>query len=289
MSPQAIKDDFDDWVVLPVWESRMERYNPTALYKVGTMIGELRTIAPGATGNDVMMTLIDARMRSQKFWELTSPTFSEGCKRAARGVYEAVCSVMLRTAAPGVPVPPDQPLTDNERERLRQTAAYFETIFLADCVALSLFNVPRVLAYDTLILIESGEQVIPVSLQAHLTDAIKKDIQESTRAIAFDLPTACAFHIARATEGTMREYHVKSIGPLPPCYQQQTFGSLVKEFENQGLNSGLVGNLKHIKDHYRNPISHPDELVSIEQSHKLLGVYVAAIVDMLDCIERGTP
>jgi hypothetical protein len=176
---------------------------------------------------------------------------------------------------------PDGVVVGGLGEELADYAKRFQTIFQAECHGLDLFYVPPVMAYSSTVLIENGVMLIPESFHQYLSDGIKEDLRSCGKCISFELGTAAAFHMARAAEGLMRSYHVQIIGPLPANYQQQTFGSLIQAFKDNTPGSAMVGFLTHVKDHYRNPISHPELTVGVEDSHKMIGAYIAVMIDML--------
>ncbi len=112
-----------------------------------------------------------------------------------------------------------------------------------------------------------------------------KDVQESTKCIAFELPSAAAFHLHRANEATLAAYFdVVSGGAKPP--RQKTMGAYLKRMRDLGVgHAKVLAALDQLRDLHRNPVMHPqDFLKDTDEAISLMGAIRAAMTEMLKVI-----
>jgi hypothetical protein len=208
--------------------------------------------------------------------------FDEGTCRAATDMAEILRSTRYEKDDAGAKIPLSEPFDFMVLDEITKALQRFEIVFRENCASLDLFWVPDVLAYSTKALIERGEDLIPLELRSLLTPLLKDDLRSAARCLAFDLPTACAFHLARAIEGVMGLYHVTFLGSLPKHPSMGALHALWQKDET--VPELLIANVKYIKDNYRNPVSHPEISISTTEIHAMVGIYIAAITDMLSQI-----
>jgi hypothetical protein len=91
--------------------------------------------------------------------------------------------------------------------RFKAELQRFEEAFTRDCKQLDVFTVTRKGLYSTRALIERPETKFPANLLAVMPQKTIQDLQEAGRCLAFERPTACAFHICRGTEALMLAYY----------------------------------------------------------------------------------
>ena len=99
------------------------------------------------------------------------------------------------------------------------------------------------------------------------------------------LPTAAAFHLHRINEAVLRRYYMAvSNGAEPP--ESGNMGEYLKALESMGSpDRRLLVTLRAIKDHYCNPVMHPEQSVeSVDDAFGLLGLIRTAVVQMLKVI-----
>lgn len=111
-----------------------------------------------------------------------------------------------------------------------------------------------------------------------LPDLARYDFKEAARCIAFELPTAAAFHTLRGTEGVLRAYYrafvrTKRISPL-------MWGPVVADLRKRAATRGqstLLNNLDNIRVSFRNPTQHPELVYSISEAQDLWSLCVEVI------------
>jgi hypothetical protein len=102
----------------------------------------------------------------------------------------------------------------------------FDLVFLSELGTLPSFLVVGKESYDTNILIDEGTRLFPPTLLQKVLEA-RQDALEAGKALAFELGTACGFHIFRVTEAVLKQYWDNASGATRP--RLQTIGSFVKE------------------------------------------------------------
>jgi hypothetical protein len=131
--------------------------------------------------------------------------------------------------------------------KLQSLYSKFETLFLGDLQAGSLYLVSPKGGYDTEKLTEAGETLFSGDLWLKVPDAIP-DLIQAARCIAFELPTAAGFHLHRAHEAVLRVYWDCVTGGKPRP-KQQNMGEYLKQLGKLDKGKPAVrSHLQSIKD-----------------------------------------
>jgi hypothetical protein len=136
--------------------------------------------------------------------------------------------------------------------------------------------VPRRFALNHLL--KSPGEILGSGVYENLTDIAKSDITFSCRCIAFECPTAAAFHILRCVEECVRVLY-KAYFPRGDA--NRPWGALTKEIETKQKNPKpeviLIEHLNHIRKRFRNPTDHPEKIFEIEEAEDLVHLSVDVI------------
>jgi hypothetical protein len=164
---------------------------------------------------------------------------------------------------------------------LDQLYGKFETLFLAELQAASLYLVSPKGGYDTPTLIERGEEAFGSDLAAKVPVALS-DIRQAMRCIAFELPTAAGFHLHRAHESVLRIYWDNVTGRKKRP-RENNMGVYLRELDK--LKAGREQtrlHLRSIKDFHRNPLMHPEQaLETVDEAIDLQAAIRSSIGYML--------
>lgn len=131
-------------------------------------------------------------------------------------------------------------------------------------------------------LLSSVSELLPPETYPKLPGIAKVDISEAGLCIAFERPTAAAFHLLRGTESVLKEFYFSMIkhnrvdslmwGPMvnhlrekPKCKQFTT----------------LFNNLDNIRLSFRNPTAHPEKIYDIHEVQDLWGLCIDVINRMV--------
>lgn len=159
----------------------------------------------------------------------------------------------------------------------------FEGALTAELTVAEAYFVSRKAGYDSSVLTQQGELMFPLAMGEKVPEAVA-DAKEASKCLAFELPTACGFHSMRTVESVLRKYWDRVMeGEERP--KQNNMGDFLREFEKRGTGDKKVrAALKQIKDLHRNPLVHPEVILSVEEAVALFGIAVSAITAMLQVI-----
>lgn len=109
-----------------------------------------------------------------------------------------------------------------------------------------------------------------------LPDIARYDFGEAGKCIAFELPTAAAFHLLRGTEAVLRYFYCSIVkrGRV-----EILWGPMVEHLRERraSLPRPLLDNLDNIRRSFRNPTQHPDKIYDIQEVQDLFGLCVDAV------------
>jgi len=160
------------------------------------------------------------------------------------------------------------PVTQEECDSLVHGAAQLDECFERETRKLSVFTVTPKGTRDTGILIESPEDDFTPDQQKILPKQFLYDLKQAARCLAFDAPTACAFHVCRATEALMLAYYEKLAGQPWP-YPNKGWDSYIDHLVKLKAPTSITDRLREIKSSDRNAYIHPDKSATIEEARVL--------------------
>jgi hypothetical protein len=180
---------------------------------------------------------------------------------------------------------PDRLLSQEESQRAYTLWTRFEIILQNECANLHTYLIPQKLGYDTTALISSGVTLLGEEARAIIPPEAIEDMNQAGRCLAFDIATATGFHVIRATESVIRLYYKKVTGSLL-AKKNRNWGAYIKGLRAANADEKITAFLDHIRESYRNPITHPEETLTPEEAQNLLGVCVSAISQMAAAIRK---
>lgn len=105
---------------------------------------------------------------------------------------------------------------------------------------------------------------------------------DHTRCLAFDLPTASGFHIARAVEsvllGYLEELCPDAVTALNPS--QRNLGSYIELAKGNNGEEKICAVLDQFRKLDRNPLIHPDAVLTMGQALVLFGTSQSIILSL---------
>lgn len=130
------------------------------------------------------------------------------------------------------------------------------------------------------LLYDIGSLMTPNVFSA-LPEITRYDLMEAGKCIAFELPTAAAFHLLRGTEAELRLFYCTLI--LRSQVSPLLWGEMTKDLRNRQKtkkHTTLYNNLDNIRLSYRNPTQHPDAIYDIHEVQDLCPLCFEAISRM---------
>lgn len=166
------------------------------------------------------------------------------------------------------PVEKDAPIESWRWGSLLTCLETFQTVFRAEMENATTYYVPRRGLYSTPDLVESAEDTFPSELAPYISPKTRADFHAAGRCLAFNLPTAAGFHAVRGIEGTIELYWQTFMRQTGTRRGWQDYiddlQGLIDKKQSPAPAQRTLGALKLIKDHDRNPVMHPRDVVLSE-------------------------
>ncbi|MHB1118241.1 MAG: hypothetical protein ACYCZ7_01770 [Minisyncoccota bacterium] len=112
---------------------------------------------------------------------------------------------------------------------------------------------------DVQMLLSDIKSLMPVNVYDNLPPLAKYDFEQAGKSIAFELPTAAAFHILRGTESVFKDFYCqqvkqKRVTPL-------MWGNMLSSLEKRRTPppDEILNLLRHIKDSFLNHTHHTEK------------------------------
>jgi hypothetical protein len=265
------------------WENTMKRVNTYNFYQLGTILHPLVQLKSGAKLKDIVFDLLTARNWLSYFLNEKLVQISV-CKPTGWKVLNAL-SELVPEKFPDNPEELDKEIDWSHMYDITQGIKEFEIVLSAELQAISTYHVSQKAAYSTSDLIERAEIILTEGIRKQIPTLTITDIQQAGRCLAFECPTAAGFHILRATEAVIREYYRIVVGKAPKN-KMRNWGSYIKILKDNGADTKVLGVLDQIREIHRNPIMHPETILTTDEAIVLLGVAQSAIVVMALDIQK---
>lgn len=258
----------------------MLRINTYVLYTLGKQVRPISDIdEDNATYGSVMWALFTARNEVKSLLANDALPIRT-CRQAASQFIAAIDEVVPTNAQEAIQKDKNAKVEWWPIRQIIDAASKFETVLAEELAIVDTYSVVQKGAYSTSELIANAEIMFSKSIQAKLPQRAIHDIREAGKCLAFETPTAAAFHIVRAIESVILAYYCKVLGRTPPN-RMRNWGVYIKSLRESGkADSKILDFLVHIKDNYRNPVSHPEAILSVEEVLVLLGVAIGAMTQM---------
>jgi hypothetical protein len=140
---------------------------------------------------------------------------------------------------------------------------------------------------DVAKLIEAPASLFTPDVFERLPDIARFDLIEGARCIAFEVPTAAAFHMMRAIEAVLRAFYATTV---TRGRRAKMWGEIIADLRSRRAgkeHSVLLNHLDHIRGAFRNPTQHPDARYDIHEAQDLWSLAVDAINRMAQHFPKG--
>jgi hypothetical protein len=129
--------------------------------------------------------------------------------------------------------------------------------------------------YRTDHLIEEPSKLFATGAYDELPAIAQSDFAEAARCLAFERPTAAAFHMLRATEAMLREYYCSKVKRKRAALM---WGAIISAMRSKPAKfpKVIVGQLDHIREAFRNPTAHPEKVYDIDEAQDLFAICIDA-------------
>jgi hypothetical protein len=238
---------------------------------LGTIVEYLHRCKPGTPihGDTFVLSGIDRLLVQLESFGLTVS------RRAANPEL-----VPLRKDLAATPV--GSVLTNEQAAQLADVLTSFQKTLYAEAVG-SLAYIASVKRYDVDRLLTDVPSLFAPHVFDVLPDIARLDFAEGGKCIAYELPTAAAFHLMRGTEDVLRSFYCQLVKQKGSRVKPLNWGPMVDSLKKRRKPppAVLTSDLDTIRIQFRNPTQHPDKVYDIEEVQDLLGRCIDVVNRMM--------
>ncbi len=172
--------------------------------------------------------------------------------------------------------PDDHALTSDEAERLRDAMRQVRHTLEAELLGFDAYILtPKRLDVERLT--GKVEDLLAPGIFDGLPELARYDLTEAGKCIAFERPTAAAFHLLRCTEEMVKRLYFHLV---KRDRKQLMWGPMIADLRTRPRakqHKDLLNHLDHIRTSFRNPTQHPEKRYDIQEAQDLWSLCVDSI------------
>jgi len=253
----------------PLGDGDMKETNLNVFYHFGDSLNRLSSeMVMGASASSVLSYVMLTRDWLEAFLAETEEFHRalKDTRASAKTMLDAVVDIWT-----GLPHNWDRIITQDEVRIIINGKDEFEKNFEREHKSLCVFTVTPKGIYDTRLLIEQPELQFPEKIRATLPDQMLYDLKQAGRCLAFEIPTACAFHVCRGTEAVMLQYYGLLAKQSWP-HKKRDWEIYIEQLNAKGAPKQITNRLEEIRALDRNAYIHSDLNVTLEEAPNLFGL-----------------
>jgi hypothetical protein len=259
----------------------MKKLNLHEIYTFSKALYPLSLLKGDMTFQSQIFSLWTAREALLTMLKEDSPLLATA-RRAGAKLVEVIDETVPRNLK-GVVKAGDKSEMSYNAILIKDSLQEFESVLGNDMPGIAAYLVSQKGIYNTEDLINNAENYFPSDLRCLLPSQARVDLREAGRCLAYELATACVFHLWRAVEAVMLQYFHQLSGK-PYEANNKNWGAYIKRLEEAGADTKITVFLDHVRKEYRNPQTHPESNVDILEAQQLFGAAMSSINQMLKTI-----
>lgn len=261
----------------------MKKLNLHEIYLFGKQLSPLANLTPQDKTKENVFALWFARDALESLLRDDSPLL-ETARRAVVKMIDVITDVIPNDIQKALKIDEKVDLS-YQATRITSALSELESVLGNDMPGIASYLVSQKGIYRTDDLILHAERQLSANVSAALPQQAIFDIQQAGKCLAFELATACTFHLWRAVETVIEEYYKSLAGKsFDDAGIASNWGSYITALNAQKADKKITTFLNHIRDEYRNPQTHPDEKIDIEEAQRLFSVALSSIDQMMRAI-----
>ena len=167
--------------------------------------------------------------------------------------------------------------TDNMFTTAIAKAKDFQVVLAAELQTFAAYQISQKGIYSTPDLIDRADNVFDEPTREALSDATRNDVNQAGRCLALDLPTASGYHVMRAAEAVLKTYCTVFEGKP----KGRGWNAYVNALKKTTASPKTLAVLDQIRDLHRNPVAHPEIVLTMDEAIQLFGIAQSAILSMV--------
>lgn len=177
----------------------------------------------------------------------------------------------------------NRPVSGGEAQDIELAIQALMVSFHEECARSYIVALEKQRAFDLHTLVESVETMFDPQIGSRFSPFSKVEIRESGRCLALERYTACGFHMLRAIEAEVRDCAMVLDRAKPP---RRDLGDYIQTLKKYGADSRLVSVLDNIRSAERNPLMHPEDVLSQDDAVGLFCIGQAALSRLIGEMEK---
>jgi hypothetical protein len=285
--PNYHKLFYTSWWSFPLGGSDMQRINISEVYRFGQVIHPLTELEGGKPLKNYHFSLMMGRIWLNWFIaDNMIPMII--CKEAASKVVSGIDQLLPENPQTNEVADLEKEISYPDLYPIISSAQQFETIFSAEVQNMATYFVSKKGIYDTNDLITRADDIFTENVKRYISEEAKTDIREAGKCLAFDLATAAGYHSARAVERVLIDYlTLKCPDAISKMKDSEhNLGGYIKLARTEECDEKICGSLDQFRDLHRNPLMHPQAVLTVDEALTLLGIAQSAIVAMATEIKK---
>jgi hypothetical protein len=263
----------------------VRKLNLHEMYILGKRLAPLGDLDSDFKISEQLFNLWFARSALQEMLVDESPLL-EAAKRAARSLITSITDAVPAEYEKAQAIDKEDTL-GMHAYRIKREFTAFESVIANEMPGVSAYIASQKGLYRTEDLIDHAERHFPVELQKDLPIQTQLDLREAGKSLAFGLPTACSFHLWRALESVIDAYYIRlTSSSFDADKVSANWGAKIKALAEKGADIAATKFLDHIREQYRNPQTHPEEMVELNDALMLFGAAGSAIKQIVCQMQR---
>jgi hypothetical protein len=253
------------------------KFRPGEFYLVAVYLHPLLELQDDVDRQILIKQLAGARCALAVFSGDLIDKFLPSSKKRAESIMEQIDAITFRKQdSMGLP----------DLATVQNSVRKFETVLDDEIAGAPIFCLERIGNLSTDNLLDGASKGYAPEVLKVLPPNCIFEIDEAGRCLAFERATASGFHILRAVELSIKQYLTLIPGFIMPPLNRQNWGEYISLLKNNGASKNVTDTLQNVKDNYRNPLMHPEDVLEMKESISLFCICQAMIELLVDEIHR---
>ena len=182
----------------------------------------------------------------------------------------------------------DRQIAQYELYYIKNKYNEFKVALLAELGSFNIYLATQKGGFDMYSLLVSGEVLFPADLGIKVPEAVI-DAREAAKALAYEVSTACGFHIFRVVQFVLRKYYsYVTNGMVQPKVRNIAVYIHAMRQTKKG-DEKILASLKQMSDLHRNPLIHPEVVLTCDEAISVIGMARSVVTAMLAVLPAQPP
>jgi hypothetical protein len=263
----------------------MKKTRLMVFYHLGAGLEDLDHLRIGMEFSEAMMEMIRPQQWLAQFeWEAQDIALPE-----TKAVAKELLNFVSHWLTSGPAFIAKLPFSQQDMHTMQRWKQKFLEEFEREEANLSVFIVTPKRLLDVKLLVDKPEMAFEEKMRKYVPAQTLHDFAQAARCLAFEIPTACAFHVCRGTEALILHYYEKLAGKPWPYPKTKDWYNYIDHLKNHHAPEKITMRLDEIRKFDRNAYIHPDINVSLEEAPVLFNLCDGVILYMVQEVARLTP